>query len=112
MLQERFEFRSIDPGNAQEVDHTIYMEDVCMPPGEGCTRDEILDRVCAAPEMFLLAVDTETGEIAGYVNGVATNESVIRDEFFRERLYIERRKPLKIKDFRRILMPICRLFVA
>ena len=82
MLQERFEFRTIDPNNVEEVDHTIYMEDVCMPPGEGCTREEILDRVYAAPEFFLLAVEKETGKIAGYVNGVATNESVIRDEFF------------------------------
>ena len=82
MLQERFEFRDIDPNNMEKVYHTIYMEDVCMPPGEGCTREEILDRVYAAPEFFLLAVEKETGKIAGYVNGVATNESVIRDEFF------------------------------
>ena len=84
MLQERFEFRTINPNNMDEVDHTIYMEDVCMPPGEGCTREEILDRVYAAPEFFLLAIEKATGEIAGYVNGVATNESVIRDEFFSE----------------------------
>ena len=35
MLQERFEFRTIDPNNMEEIDHTIYMEDLCMPPGAG-----------------------------------------------------------------------------
>ncbi len=29
-----------------------------------------------------------------------------------KRVYSERRKPLKSKDFRRFSMPICRLFVT
>ena len=31
---------------------------------------------------------------------------------FRAGVYSKRQKPLKIKDFCRLLMPVCRLFVA
>jgi len=32
--------------------------------------------------LFLVAVDQETRRIAGFLNGLATNEVVFRDEFF------------------------------
>ena len=35
-----------------------------------------------APELFLVAVDKETGTIAGFLNGLATDEEAFRDEFF------------------------------
>ena len=35
-----------------------------------------------APEYFLVAVDRATGRIAGFLNGLATDESTFRDEFF------------------------------
>lgn len=41
-------------------------------------------RVEKAPEMFLVAVDKATGKIAGFINGLSTNETVLRDEFFPE----------------------------
>lgn len=81
-LQERFIFRTIDPDNAEECEYAAYIEQVCLPPGDACTREEILDRIKAAPELFLTAVDKETGKIAGYINGVATNDVVFVDEFF------------------------------
>lgn len=40
-------------------------------------------RVEKVPEMFLVAVDKATGKIAGFINGLSTNETVLRDEFFR-----------------------------
>ena len=46
------------------------------------------DRVTVAPELFLVAVDKATGKIAGFLNGLATDENVFRDEFFSDiRLY-------------------------
>ena len=30
----------------------------------------------------MVAVDKETGKVAGFLNGVATDEAVFRDEFF------------------------------
>lgn len=35
-----------------------------------------------APELFLVAVDRSTGKIAGFLNGLSTNEYSFRDEFF------------------------------
>ena len=39
-------------------------------------------RVVNAADNFLVAYDPEAGKIAGFLNGVATNEAVFRDEFF------------------------------
>ena len=35
-----------------------------------------------APEQFLVAVDRETGKLAGFLNGLSTDEGTFRDEFF------------------------------
>lgn len=40
------------------------------------------ERTEHASETFLVAVDKATGKIAGFLNGVATDEEVFRDEFF------------------------------
>ena len=40
------------------------------------------ERIAKAPELFLVAVDKGTGKIAGFLNGLATDESTFRDEFF------------------------------
>lgn len=83
-FDERFLFRTIDPDDQEEGEYAVYVEQICFPPNEACTREEILDRISAAPEVFLLAIDRETGKIAGYLNGIATNEKDFRDEFFSE----------------------------
>ena len=41
-------------------------------------------RIEAAPELFLVAEDIETGRIAGFLNGLSTKETIFRDEFFTE----------------------------
>lgn len=40
------------------------------------------ERIAKAPELFLVAVDKENGRLAGFLNGLATDEYVFRDEFF------------------------------
>ena len=37
-----------------------------------------------APELFLVAVDKSTGRLAGFLNGLATDEESFRDEFFKD----------------------------
>ena len=44
----------------------------------------MIERIKNAPELFLVAVDKETGKIAGSLNGLATDEEVFRDEFFKD----------------------------
>ena len=78
-LQERFEFRNV---KAEEADQTIAIENICFPPNEVCTPKSMVERATKAQETFLVAVDKETGKIAGFLNGIATDEEVFRDEFF------------------------------
>ncbi len=76
---EHFEFRNIRP---EEAAQAAEIEQICFPPNEACTNEHMKERVLAAPELFLVAVDKKTGKIAGFLNGLATEEDVFRDEFF------------------------------
>lgn len=75
----RFVFRNILP---EEADQAVAIEQICFPPNEACSEKNMKERVARAPELFLVAVDKETGRIAGFLNGLATDETVFRDEFF------------------------------
>ncbi len=79
MTDDRFEFRKIAPYEAEEA---VEIEQICFPPNEACRRESMIERIKAAPEYFIVAVDKENGKIAGFLNGVATDETVFRDEFF------------------------------
>lgn len=78
-MTEKFEFRDVRPDEAEQ---TIVIEQICFPPNEACLAKSMRERVTNAAETFLVAVDKETGKLAGFLNGVATNEEVFRDEFF------------------------------
>lgn len=78
-LTDRFEFRNI---RADESDQAVLIEQICFPPNEACSEQHMKERIDRAPELFLVAVDKETGKLAGFLNGLATNESSFRDEFF------------------------------
>lgn len=78
-MTTKYEFRNIRP---EEADQAIQIEQICFPPNEACSAKSMKERVANAPETFLVAVDKETGKIAGFLNGVATNEDAFRDEFF------------------------------
>ncbi len=76
---EKFEFRSI---RLEEAGQAAEIEKECFPPHEACTPKSIRERIAAATDLFLVAVDRENGEIAGFLNGISTNEEAFRDEFF------------------------------
>ena len=78
-ILEKFEFRDIKP---EEAEQAVAIEQICFPPNEACSEQHMKERMRKAPELFLAAVDKETGRIAGFLNGVATNENSFRDEFF------------------------------
>ena len=79
IFMERFDFRSI---RQEETNQAVKIEQICFPPNEACSREHMTERINGAPELFLVAVDTNTGLIAGFFNGIATNEEEFRDEFF------------------------------
>lgn len=88
-LQEKFEFRSI---RLEEAMQAAEMERICFPPNEACSEKMMLERVAKAPEYFLVAADRESGKLAGYINGLATEETSFRDEFLRIRIYTIRKE--------------------
>ena len=79
MINEKFEFRDI---RADEADQAVLIEQICFPPNEACSEKDMKERIAKAPELFLVAVDKETGKIAGFLNGLSTNETSFRDDFF------------------------------
>lgn len=78
-INERFEFRDILASEREEANE---IEQICFPPHEACTRERIFERAAAAPELFMVAIDRQSGKIAGFLNGVSTDETKFRDEFF------------------------------
>lgn len=78
-LQKKYEFRSI---RQEEAEQAVAIEQICFPPNEACSEKCMKERVAKAPEMFLVAIDRTTGKIAGFLNGLATDEQIFRDEFF------------------------------
>jgi ribosomal protein S18 acetylase RimI-like enzyme len=78
-IHEKYEFRSIRPDEAMQA---AAIEQICFPPNEACSEHHMKERVAKAPELFLVAVDKTTGRLAGFLNGLATEEDTLRDEFF------------------------------
>lgn len=78
-LSERFEFRNI---RIEETEQAVEIEQICFPPNEACSETSMTERIRRAPELFLVAIDRENDKIAGFLNGLATDEEIFRDEFF------------------------------
>lgn len=78
-MKNKFEFRAI---RADEADQAVMIEQICFPPNEACSEKNMKERIAKAPALFLVAVDKGTGKIAGFLNGLSTEETSFRDEFF------------------------------
>ncbi len=80
-IPEKFKFRTIRP---EETKQAINIEQICFPPHEACSAQAMEERIDAAADLFLVAIDKESGKIAGFLNGIATDEHSFRDEFFKD----------------------------
>lgn len=78
-LLEKYEFRDI---RQEEADQAVAIEQICFPPHEACSEKHMKARIVKVSDQFLVAVDKETGKLAGFLNGLATTETAFRDEFF------------------------------
>ncbi len=78
-IYERYEFRNIRP---EEGEQAAAIEQACFPPKEACTKKMMLERAARAQDLFLVAADRQTGRLAGFLTGIATEEKAFRDEFF------------------------------
>ena len=79
MNENEYEFRNIRP---EEAEQAATIEQICFPPNEACSRRHMKERIDRAPELFLVAVDKKNGRLAGFLNGLSTDELSFRDEFF------------------------------
>lgn len=66
----------------EEAEQAADIEQICFPPNEACPYDAMVQRARAIPEQFLVAADQSNGLIAGFLNGIVTDEQAFRDEFF------------------------------
>ena len=80
-ISERYEFRNIKQNEAEEA---AEIERICFPPNEACSKKHMKDRVAGIADLFLVVIDKENGKMAGFLNGLATDEVVLKDEFFTE----------------------------
>lgn len=78
-IAKRYEFRNI---KVEDTKQAVEIEKVCFPPNEACSEKNMKERIAKAPEYFLVAIDKTTDMLAGFLNGLATDESIFRDEFF------------------------------
>lgn len=79
-LYERFNFCPIDKELADEA---AEIEQICFPPNEACAPKQMKERIETASDLFLVARDCEKdGKIAGFLNGIATDEYHFKDDFF------------------------------
>ena len=80
-----YEFRDI---KSEEADQAVAIEQICFPPHEACSEKHMKERIAAVPELFLVAVDKQTGLIAGFLNGVATDEESFGMSFLQISPYV------------------------
>ena len=73
-ISERYEFRNIKQNEAEEA---AEIERICFPPNEACSKKHMKDRVAGIADLFLVAIDKENGKMAGFLNGLATDEPLI-----------------------------------
>ena len=74
-ISERYEFRNIKQNEAEEA---AEIERICFPPNEACSKKHMKDRVAGIADLFLVVIDKENGKMAGFLNGLATDEVVLK----------------------------------
>lgn len=67
-------------GRPQDAQAAAALEAICFPPNEACTPERMVQRIEKAGECFLAA--ERDGVLIGFINGIATEETHLRDEFF------------------------------
>ena len=63
-MAENLQIRLADPG---EADRLAEIEAICFPPAEAASHEEVVKRMGAFPENFVVAVKDE--QIVGFING-------------------------------------------
>jgi len=65
----------------KDLDKVVQIESTCFPKEEAAQKSAFKERIAVFPKGFFIA--ELNNEIIGFINSGATNESNIKDEFFK-----------------------------
>ena len=71
---------TIRNASMEDLEAVTAVEAACFPAAEAATREEFAARLSVYPDCFWLL--EQDGKLISFVNGMATDESTIRDEMF------------------------------
>lgn len=66
------------------------MEQICFAPNEACPHEVMIKQAKVNPWCFIVAADSESGRLAGLINGFPSDEERFIDEFFTSSRAVER----------------------
>ena len=75
-MAENLQIRLADP---KEADRLAEIEAICFPPAEAASHEDVVNRMGAFPENFVVAVKDD--QIVGFINGGTTDKPVLRLTF-------------------------------
>lgn len=76
---DSFEFRMV---KEEETEELARIEAICFPPEEACTLSIMKERIHVAGDCFLIAKDLKENRIAGFINGLCSNDYNLKDEIY------------------------------
>ena len=66
----------------EDLEILTAIEAACFPPAEAATRESFAKRLAVYPNRFWLL--EEDGQVVSFVNGMVTDEPLLRDEMFED----------------------------
>ena len=66
----------------EDLEILTAIEAACFPPAEAATRESFAKRLAVYPNHFWLL--EEDGQVVSFVNGMVTDEPLLRDEMFED----------------------------
>ncbi len=72
----------IRPVRQDDIDALASVESICFPEAEAATKSSLRERIQSFPECFFVA--ETAGSIIGFINGMATDSTVIEDVMFED----------------------------
>ncbi|MGN0964445.1 MAG: GNAT family N-acetyltransferase [Dysosmobacter sp.] len=66
----------------EDLEILTAIEAACFPPAEAATRESFAKRLAVYPNHFWLL--EEDGQVVSFVNGMTTDEPLLRDEMFED----------------------------
>ena len=66
----------------EDLEFLTAIEAACVPPAEAATRESFAKRLAVYPNHFWLL--EEDGQVVSFVNGMVTDEPLLRDEMFED----------------------------